>query len=193
MNRLTIAADIIKQSVSALDVADALGWEVRHGRCKCPIHNGDGYNCVLYKGNRGFFCHTCKAGGDVIQLVRLVLFASNNYKEWYKHTLEWFDDTFHLGLDLDSPIDPVKQEQAKKALQTRKNAIEFQAWKEKMQFDLALTAGDIVRRLEDERDSKRPKTYGEWDEDFCAAVVTLPEARAFADECMMNCMKEVQN
>lgn len=193
MTNYQIAADTIKNAVSALDVASVLGWEVRRGRCRCPIHNGDGFNCVLYHGRRGFYCHTCKVGGDVINLVRYSLFADTNRKEWYRQCLEWFDDTFHLGLDLDSPIDPVKQKQAKKAIEMRKKAIALQEWKDRMQFNLALTAGDIVRRLEEERDAKRPRTYGEWDKDFCAAVVALPEARAFADECMMNCMKEVQN
>lgn len=187
MNRMTIAAATVKDSVSALDVGHAMGLEIRHGRCQCPIHGGNDFNCVLYKGNRGYYCHVCKSGGDVIQ------FAQQYYSMSFKDCIAWFNGTFHLGLDLDGPIDPSKQKQAKKALEMRKKAIAFQEWKDRMQFNLALTAGDIVRRLEEERDSKRPRTYGEWDKDFCAAVVALPEARAFADECMMNCMKEVQN
>lgn len=189
MNRLTIAAATIKDSVSALDVANALGWEVQHGRCRCPIHQGDGFNCKLYPGNRGYMCWVCKSAGDVISLVR------NYYHNMsYAQCLLWFRDTFNLPLDIDGKIDPLKAEAAKKALETRKKAIALQAWKDKMQFNLALTAGDIVRRLEEERDSKRPRTYGEeWDQDFCSAVLMLPEARAFADECMMNCIKEVQN
>ena len=59
-----------------------------------------------------------------------------------------------------------------------------------MRFDLALAADMIVERLEDIRDEKRPRTYGDWDEDFCNAVVLLPEARQFAEDCMMNCMNE---
>ena len=84
-----------------------------------------------------------------------------------------------------------KQEEAKKALQMRKKAYELEEWKNRMQFNLALTAEDIVKRLEDVRDERRPRRYGEeWDKDFCSAVVALPEARKFADDCMMNCMKE---
>lgn len=184
MTKYQIASDTIKQSVSALDVANALGWEVRHGRCKCPIHNGDGYNCVLYKGNRGFYCHTCKSGGDVIQLIRLTLFANENSKEWYKNCVSWFNATFHMGLDIDGHISLHEQREAEKALLRRKKAHELEAWKDRMRFDLAMTALDIVDRLEDVRDERRPRRYGEeWDEGFCAAVVTLPDARAFADEC----------
>lgn len=184
MNKYNLFADTIKQSVSALDVGHALGWDIRHGRCKCPLHNGDGYNMKLYPGNRGYMCWVCKSAGDVISLVR------NYYSDMsYKQCLQWFSDTFHLGLDLETKISPAEAERAKNALKMRKNAVEHEAWVKRMLFNLALTAEDIVRRLEDVRDEKRPRTYGEWDEDFCKAVELLPEARQFADDCMMNCME----
>lgn len=184
MNNLTIAAQTIKDTISAQDVGHAIGLEIRHGRCKCPIHGGNDFNCVLYKGNRGYYCHVCKSGGDVIQ------FAQQYYKNAFKDCIAWFNDTFHMGLDLGSDISPQKKRAAEIALQRRKNAIEFAEWKERMLFDLALTADDIVRRLENLRDEKRPRTYGDWDKDFCEAVKLLPDARQFADECMMYCMKE---
>ncbi len=187
MNKLTIAAQTIKDTISAQDVGQAIGLEIRHGRCKCPIHNGGYYNCVLYKGNRGWYCHVCKRGGDVLS------FAQEYYKMTFKDCIAWFNDTFHMGLDIDGHISPQEQKAAEKALQIRKRAIEFQQWKDHTQFDLALTAGDIVKKLENARDAHSPKTYGEeWDPVFCTAVETLPEARQFADDCMMNCIKEVQ-
>lgn len=188
MNNLTIAAQTIKENVSALDIGNAIGLEIRNGRCQCPVHNGRDYNCVLYKGNRGYYCHVCKSGGDVISFVR------QYYKYGFRESIEWVNQTFNMGLDIDGYISPEKRKQAENALLRRKRAIELQAWKDRMKFNLALMADRIVQRLEEERDTKRPRTYGdEWDEDFCAAVVTLPEARAFVDECMMNCMKEQDN
>ena len=60
-----------------------------------------------------------------------------------------------------------------------------------MQFDLTLTADDIVRRLEELRDGNVPKTpYEPWNDNFCRAVELLPEARRFSDDCMMDCIKE---
>ena len=185
MNNLTIASQTIKDTISALDVGQAMGLEIRHGRCQCPIHGGNDFNCVLYKGNRGFYCHVCKSGGDVIS------FAQQYYKLSFKDCIAWFNDTFHLGLDLGSTITPEKRRQAEKALQMRKRAIEFQQWKERLQFDLALTADEIVRKLEEQRDMNVPATVGEaWNDLFCEAVELLPEARRFADDCMMYCMKE---
>lgn len=186
MSRLSVAAQVIKDSVSARDVGDMLGLEIRNGRCKCPIHGGNDYNCVLYKGNRGYYCHVCKAGGDVIS------FVQKYYDTSFKDAIAWLDDAFHLGLALDKPIDPAKQKEAEIALQRRKRTREFEAWKERMTFDLMLISDRIVERLEEVRDKDRPRTYGAWNERFCTAVRLLPEAKAFADECETQCVKETK-
>lgn len=185
MNKYDLIVDSIKQSVSALDVGHALGWDIRRGRCKCPLHNGDGYNMKLYPGNRGYMCWVCKSAGDVISLVR------NYYSDMsYKQCLQWFSDTFHLGLDLESSISPEQQKQAEIALKRRKNAIEFEDWKRRIRFDLALTADDIVRKLEEQRDANRPHSYGEeWSDLFCQAILLLPEARQFAEDAISECME----
>lgn len=183
-DRYAIAAQTIKDTVSAYEVAVSIGLKMRNGRCQCPIHGGQNYNCVMYKGTRGWFCHQCHAGGDVIS------FVQRYYSIGFKDSIRWVNDTFHLGLDIDSSISPEQQRQAEMALKRRKNAIEFQEWKDRMQFNLALLADDFVRLLEDIRDERRPRTYGEWDPGFCTAVMLLPDARRFADDCMMDCMKE---
>lgn len=184
MSRLTIAAQTIKDSVSALEAGQAMGLEIRRGRCRCPIHGGKDFNCVLYKGNRGYYCHVCKAGGDVIT------FAQQYYSFSFKDAVAWYNDTFHLGLDIEGKIDPSKQREAEIVLQRRKRAYALQEWKDRMLFDLALAADRIVERLEEVRDDNRPRTYGAWDPDFCAAVVSLPDAREFAEECWTRCIKE---
>lgn len=185
MNKYNLFADTIKQSVSALDVGKALGWDIRHGRCKCPLHNGDGYNMKLYPGDRGYMCWVCKSAGDVISLVR------NYYSDMsYKQCLQWFSDTFHLGLALDSTLSPDEERRAKNAIKMRKNRMELDEWQKRMKFNLALTADDIVRRLETIRDQRRPRTYGEeWDESFCTAVTLLPEARQVSEDMISDCME----
>lgn len=185
MTRYQVATDIIKNNVSAIDVANVLGWEVKHGRCKCPIHNGDGLNCRLYPGDRGYMCWVCKSAGDVISLVR------NYYHDMsFKQTVSWFNSTFNLGLDLDRKMDPAEAKRAEMALQKRKREREFQAWKDRMQFDLALAADQIVEKLEEQRDQNAPKTAGEpWNKQFCRAVRLLPAARRFAEDLMFNCIE----
>lgn len=183
MSILAVAAQTVKDSVSAQDVGTVLGLHIRNGRCQCPLHGGKDYNCVLYKGNRGYYCHVCKAGGDVISFVR------EYNKMSFKEAVAWLDSTFHLGLELDSPIDPAKQRAAEIALQRRKREHELQEWKKQMRFNLALLADRITERLEEIRDEHRPRTYGNWDEEFYMAVRLLPEALAFTEECETECIE----
>lgn len=182
---LTTAAQTIKDNVTAQDVGQLLGLEMRHGRCKCPIHGGTDFNCVLFKGNRGFYCYVCKTGGDVIS------FAEKYHKMTFKDAVGWLNDTFHLGLDIGSPITPEQRRQAETAQKTRKEAIEFQQWKEQMKFDMVLAADQILEIAEEQRDRNTPKTPNEpWNRAFCDAVRVLPAARMFAEECMAECIKE---
>ena len=59
----------------------------------------------------------------------------------------------------------------------------FRQWKERMAFDLYLTAGQILMILERQRDENQPKTTDEpWNDRFCEAVRLIPEARMFAEE-----------
>lgn len=185
MNNLTLAVQTIKDSISARDVGQALGLEVRRGRCRCPIHGGTDFNCVLYTGNRGFYCHVCKTGGDVVTFVQQCNSLS------FKEAVAWINDAFHMGLDITGKIDPKAQREAEIALQRRKRAYAFEEWKDRMRLNLALAADQIVDRLEDERDANLPRTpYEPWNADFCAAVGTLPDARRFAEDCMMDCVKQ---
>lgn len=189
MTNLEIAAQTIKDNVSALDVGQVLGLNIdRHGRCSCPFHCGKDRNLKLFLGNRGYSCFVCHAGGDVIS------FVQRYYSMSFKDTIAWFNDTFHLGISIGGTVEQAKQREAEKALLRRKNAIAFQEWKERMAFDQALTADEIVRKLETIRDANAPKNpYEPWNVEFRIAVGLLPEARRFVDDCMMYSIKEVQH
>lgn len=188
MNPVMMAVDVIKQNVSAQDVARMLGWEIRNGRCKCPIHGGHDFNCRVYAGDRGFYCHVCKTGGDVIKLVQ-------QYHELsFKDSVSWINDAFHLGLDLDRKIDPDEARRAEMAQRMRKNAIEFSEWKSRTQLRLAMDADRILEGLEEQRDRNAPKTPDEpWNDAFCTAVRLIPVAKRFAENCMAGCLKGACN
>lgn len=182
---MSIAVQTIKDNISAVDIGRVLGLEIRHGRCKCPIHGGNDYNCVLYKGNRGFYCHVCKEGGDIVSFVR------KYYNMSFKDAVSWINATFHMGLDLEGKIDRETQRRAEMAQRMRKNAIEFQEWKDRMRLDLALAVDLIVEKLEERRDLHAPKTPDEaWDPLFCEAIRVLPAARKFAEKCFAECLKK---
>ena len=185
MTNMALAVQAIKNEISAQDVGQTLGLEIRHGRCQCPMHGGHDFNCVLYKGNRGFYCHVCKSGGDVIS------FVQKYYGMSFKDAVSWFNDTFHMGYDLNKQIDPEERRRAENAQRMRKEAIEFQKWKNDNLFSMALTANQIVQILEDMRDRYVPKTPNEeWRVEFRTAIALLQEAREFAEDCWFDCVEE---
>jgi DNA primase len=186
MNKLTIAAQTIKESVSALEVGQVIGLNIdQHGRCSCPFHNGKDRNMKLFGGNRGFSCFVCHETGDCIKL------AQQYYKMSFRDTILWFNSTFNLSLDLDGRIDEEQRRQAEMAQRMRKEATEQKELKDRMSFGVMLMADRIVERLEDIRDANAPKTPNErWNDAFCNAIRSLPGAREFVDDCMMDCLKE---
>lgn len=185
MNNYAIAVDIIKNNISALDVGKTIGLNIdNHGRCPCPFHNGKDRNMKLFTGNRGYSCFVCHNSGDVISFVR------QYYSMSFKDCVAWFNDTFRLGLDIESPMSQDELKRAENARKMRERERAFHEWKDYARFRLALDADEIVGKLEEQREQHMPKTpYEAWDEKFCEAVEALPEARRFADDCMMNCMK----
>jgi len=47
---------------------DLLPTPLKHGRCACPIHNGNNSQSFSVKNNRGK-CHSCQWEGDTIQYI----------------------------------------------------------------------------------------------------------------------------
>ena len=170
-DQLSVMADIVIENVSAQDVAAAMGWEIRHGRCRCPIHSGGDFNCVMYKGNRGFYCHVCKTGGSVLKLVLSVMPNLS-----FPDILRWFDSTFNLNLNIDRPMDNRRLKSAKNSLKRKREDRAFRDRVDRLNFDMYLSVCSVLNRLEDQRDQNRPRRYGEeWNDQFCNAVRLIPE------------------
>ena len=92
-DRYEAIAQVIRNSISALDVGKELGLNVdRHGRCSCPFHNGKDRNLKLYDGNRGFYCFVCHKSGDCISLVKGIVPDVG-----YVDAMKWINDRFGLG------------------------------------------------------------------------------------------------
>ena len=183
LDQLKVCVDTVKENVSALETGRALGLEIRHGRCRCPIHHGTDFNCVLYSGNRGFCCHVCKTGGDVIKLAQGAMPDMQ-----FVDVLRWFNATFNLGMSIDSPMSETALESAKKRQKRQAEERAFRERLERMDFDLYLLGMSVLMRLEKLRDDNRPKRYSdEWNDQFCEAVRTIPEVKQFIDDCAMAC------
>ena len=88
----------IRQLVSAQEVGRVLGLDMDgKGRCRCPFHNGNDRNMVVYdnkNGHHGYYCYVCHEYGDCISLARKL----RNDGSSYYGAARWIDDTFQLHL-----------------------------------------------------------------------------------------------
>ncbi len=84
--------------------------------------------------------------------------------------------------------DMQEHERVMRAVEHRRTQEEFQKWKEKMGFDLYLTATQILIILTCQRDMNAPKhPDDEWSDEFREAVELIPEARRFCEDMAMEC------
>ena len=171
MNR--IDTEPVHERVSAFEAGKALGLHPdRHGRCACPIHNGHDRNCCLDKGGKGYYCHVCHAGGDVIKLVRAVQNCS------FTEAVRWLDSTFHLGLEMDRPLDRNENMAAEIARKRKAAMREQEKAIDAMLYDLWVMSNQILACLEEDAKRYRPtRPYAPWDGRFTAALKLLPEAK----------------
>lgn len=86
-----------------------------------------------------------------------------------------------------------EHERVVRAIEHRKSREEFLKWKEKMGFNMYLTASQILMILTCQRDMNAPKhPEDEWSEEFRTAIELIPEARRFYEDMAMECT-EVKN
>jgi len=79
----------IKKNVKISDALRKMGIDLSTPRVMCPLnHPSKSKKCLNYNDDKGFFfCHNCRAGGDVIKLVQLkydlsFMEALNKLKKW---------------------------------------------------------------------------------------------------------------
>lgn len=66
----------IKARLSMRQVAEFYGYEInRKGTCLCPFHDDGHPSMKIYE--KGFYCFTCGAGGDIIKFVAMHLQIGN--------------------------------------------------------------------------------------------------------------------
>lgn len=109
---MSAAFEIVKDRVDIVDAAQRYGIQVvRGGKAHCPWHTDKTPSLSFYKDNSRFHCFSCGAGGDVIDLVRLLLDLSA------VDAVKELNSAYHLGIDLDKPESP---ETVRKAIRQRR-------------------------------------------------------------------------
>lgn len=84
--------------------------------------------------------------------------------------------------------DLMEHERVLCTIEHRRTQEEFRKWKEKMGFDMYLTATQILMILTCQRDMNAPKhPDDEWSEEFRTAVELIPEARRFYEDMAIEC------
>ena len=84
--------------------------------------------------------------------------------------------------------DMQEHERVMRAVEHRRTQEEFRKWKEKMGFNMYLTATQILMILTCQRDMNAPKhPDDEWSEEFRTAVELIPEARRFYEDMAIEC------
>lgn len=147
--------DEIKRSVTAVDVAYALGLHVdSRFRCRCLWHSDKHPSMKLYEGDRGCWCFACGHGGSVIDMVQ----QANNCS--FPEAVRWLNDAFSLELDLDTKPDKDALKRAREAAEKREREVREREYETGAAFDLMADAertmndaDDRIRRIAPNRDA----------------------------------------
>ena len=84
--------------------------------------------------------------------------------------------------------DMQEHERVLRAVEHRRTQEEFRKWKEKMGFNMYLTATQLLMVLTCQRDMNAPKhPDDEWSFEFRKAIELIPEARRFYEDMAMEC------
>lgn len=180
-------ADAVKRSVTAGQAAEALGLHVnRSGFCRCPVHGEKTGSMKIYPGNRGWYCFGCHTGGSVIDLVMAC------YGMEMPEAVRWLNDTFRLGLPVDTEATPEQQEEARRRAAERERdraekerAAEAQNAALERYYDLGRQIGQAEL---DKAEYAPQSTQDAWDPRFVEALNRMAEMRAEADDLAVQCI-----
>lgn len=158
MNTKELAAEI-KMRVSMRDICERYGLNVNGaGFINCPFHAGDNTASLkIYKGNKGWHCFGCGAGGSVIDFVMMF------FNIGFKQAVIRLDGDFDLKLPLSRKLTPkeridestrLREIQAKsKAYEDEKQRLEADYWQA---FDEWKYLDDLIIAYKPERRKIQP-------------------------------------
>lgn len=156
-------ADIAKATVTMPELLCAFGLNgnARHGRIKCPIHNGANNESFVFK-DHVFHCFACDAKGSVVSFVEQYLSCT------FEDALREINRMFQLWNDDPAgPVNIVRQQSLRgRALEAEKQKIQA-ANKKKADYakrlELARLDGNAIRYA--------PKSESdEWAPEFVEAL-----------------------
>jgi len=180
------AVPLIKQTLTAKDVAVALGLKVdRNDRCPCLWHNDRHPSMKLYPGDRGCYCFACHQGGDVIDMTMQALNVP------LKDAVAWLNEAFHLGLDNGPADGETAMKAAKSAADRRRRAREAKTAMRNHILDLQHDADALARIVDEAIKAERPRRYSDGFSDrFTAALMAREELAEINTDLAVLLMRE---
>lgn len=142
-------ADEIKSRLKMPEVLRYYGFDMKRGRIRCPIHNGDGFNCGVKE--KYIHCFVCGATVDVVG------FEMQYFNLDFMKAISKLNDDFNLGLPIGKKIDRRTQLEINKAAFERKRKAEQQQKERQKTEDDYWAAFDEWKRLDDNRRNYAPK------------------------------------
>lgn len=176
LNNTAYYTEIIRSSVSALELGKALGLNPDgDGRCRCPVHGGRNKNLKLYTGDKGFYCFKCHVAGDSIKLVQEVTHCD------FPEAIATINSMFHLGLDINAEPDQHVKARATINRQWRRHMEQLEKEEDRLLFEVYLDAVQAVDDAENAVEQFAPVFPDEeWDDEFVQALTVLPSLRECA-------------
>ena len=166
--------------MSAVQVGRDFGLEPnRDGRCRCIFHNDRTPSMKLYDGDRGFYCFTCHAHGDVIDLMARIGDCGK------AEAMQRLNTVYGIGLDMDRRQDAdmmkrVREERERRRLEREEAENDYRAAQEAV-----YGAEDWLDSLQSIRMETRPRDPSESiSETYAKATVLAEYAREDLRDCL---------
>lgn len=168
MNNNYITTEI-KNRIKMPELLQFYGFDIKRGRMKCPLHNGEDYNCGIKQDY--IHCFVCGESADVIS------FVIKYYGLSFKEAITKLNNDFHLGLPIGEKLNRRKRlEIAKKSFNARKQREEKANELNRLK-DNRNKALDEWVRLDKQRLNYKPKSLNEVLHPlFVEAIINLPHA-----------------
>ena len=146
-------AEEIKYRLKMPEVLRYYGFDMKRGRIRCPIHNGDGFNCGVK--DKYIHCFVCGETVDVIG------FEMQYFGLDFMGAISKLNNDFGLGLPIGQKIDRRKQlEMQRQAFLRKRETNARKAEQERLENDY-WTAFEEWKRLDYNKRNYAPKTLSE--------------------------------
>jgi DNA primase len=166
----TYIANEIKKRIKMPELLQFYGFDIKRGRMKCPLHNGEDYNCGVKENY--IHCFVCDESANVIT------FIIKYYGLSFKEAITKLNNDFNLGLPIGEKLDRRKQiDIAKKSFQARQEREKQQKEHNRLKNARKIALDKWVR-LDTQKTKYKPKSLNEVLHPlFVEAIMNLPYAK----------------